>query len=344
MDMLPESIAIVGGGYIAAEYGHFFSSMGSHVTIVGRNKQFLPYEEIEISSLAKIELGNHMTIITNKEVIEVRDSISRRKNATSGDDPNGKKSSDDISHEQKERILLIARDMTTGERMTITAEEVLIAAGRGPNTDILHTERAGIKTDEDGWIAVNEYLEASQPNVWALGDANGVYPFKHKANYEAGLVFSNAVLKRDEKKKVKKDYHAVPHGVFTYPEIASVGLGEREALADFGENNILLGIARYEDTAKGIAMGIKNCFVKVIVKANDLELIGAHVIGPQATVLIQEIVNIMYTQKERSVKPILSAMHIHPALSEVVQRSISSLMPPQQYHHLITDHYGLSNE
>ena len=344
MDMLPESIAIVGGGYIAAEYGHFFSSMGSHVTIVGRNKQFLPYEEIEISSLAKIELGNHMTIITNKEVIEVRDSISRRKNATSGDDPNGKKSSDDISHEQKERILLIARDMTTGERMTITAEEVLIAAGRGPNTDILHPERAGIKTDEDGWIAVNEYLEASQPNVWALGDANGVYPFKHKANYEAELVFSNAVLKRDEKKKVKKDYHAVPHGVFTYPEIASVGLGEREALADFGENNILLGIARYEDTAKGIAMGIKNCFVKVIVKANDLELIGAHVIGPQATVLIQEIVNIMYTQKERSVKPILSAMHIHPALSEVVQRSVSSLMPPQQYHHLITDHYGLSNE
>ena len=343
MDRLPESIAIVGGGYIAAEYGHFFSSMGSHVTIIGRNKQFLPYEETEISSLAKLKLRNHMTIITNSEVIEVS-SLTRWKHADDDDDANSKRSSDKTSHEQKERRLLIARDMTNGERMTITAEEVLIAAGRGANTDMLHPERASIKTDENGWIVVNEYLETSQPNVWAFGDANGVYPFKHKANYEAELVYYNAVLKKDEKKKVKKDYHAVPHGVFTYPEIAAVGLGEREALANYGENNIVLGIARYEDTAKGIAMGIKDCFVKVIVKADDLELIGAHIIGPHASVLIQEIVNIMYTQHERTMKPILSAMHIHPALSEVVQRSVSSLMPSQQYHHLITEHYGLSSE
>jgi mycothione reductase len=327
MDRLPESIAIVGGGYIAAEYGHFFSSMGSHVTIIGRNKQFLPYEETEISSLAKLKLRNHMTIITNSEVIEVS-SLTRCKHADDDDDANSKRSSDKTSHEQKERRLLIARDMTNGERMTITAEEVLIAAGRGANTDMLHPERASIKTDENGWIVVNEYLETSQPNVWAFGDANGVYPFKHKANYEAELVY----------------YNAVPHGVFTYPEIAAVGLGEREALANYGENNIVLGIARYEDTAKGIAMGIKDCFVKVIVKADDLELIGAHIIGPHASVLIQEIVNIMYTQHERTMKPILSAMHIHPALSEVVQRSVSSLMPSQQYHHLITEHYGLSSE
>jgi dihydrolipoamide dehydrogenase len=341
-------LAIVGGGYIAAEYGHFFSSMGSHVTIVGRNKQFLPYEETEVSSLAKLELGNYMTIITNSEVIEASSSITRRKDATANDDDddddaNSKKSSDKPSHEQRERTLLIARDMTNGERMTIKAEEVLIAAGRGPNADILHPERAGIRTDENGWIAVNEYLEASQPNVWAFGDANGVYPFKHKANYEAGLVSYNAVLKKDEKNKVKKDYHAVPHGIFTYPEIAAVGLREREALVKYGENNILLGIARYEDTAKGIAMGLKNFFVKVIVKADDLELIGAHIIGPHSTVLIQEIVNIMYTQHERTMKPILSAMHIHPSLSEVVQRSVSSLMPPQHYHHLVTEHYGLSS-
>src|SRR5215213_3617523 len=145
MDRLPESIAIVGGGYIAAEYGHFFSSMGSHVTIVGRNKQFLPYEESEISSLAKLDLGNYMTIITNSEVIEVSSGITRRKDANDDDDDNSKKSSDNTSHEQKERSVLIARDMTNGERMTITAEEVLIAAGRGPNTDVLHPERAGIK-------------------------------------------------------------------------------------------------------------------------------------------------------------------------------------------------------
>jgi mycothione reductase len=343
MDRLPESIAIVGGGYIAAEYGHFFSSMGSHVTIVGRNKQFLPYEETEISALAKRELSRHMTIITNSEVIEVSSSITGPR-ADDDKNANSKRSSDKMSHEQKERKLLIARDMTSGERMTITAEEILIAAGRGPNTDILHPEKAGIRTDENGWIVVNEYLETSQPNVWAFGDANGVYPFKHKANYEAELVYHNAVFRKEkEDKKVTKDYHAVPHAVFTYPEIAAVGLGEREALAKYGKNNVLLGIARYEDTAKGVAMGIKDYFVKVIVKAADLEIIGAHIIGPYASVLIQEIINIMCTEHERTVKPILSAMHIHPALSEVVQRSVSSLMPSQHYHHLIAEHYGLSS-
>src|SRR5829696_7223871 len=245
--------------------------------LAGTNNSLL-MRRAKITSLAKLDLGNYMTIITNSEVIEVSSGITRRKAATDDDD-NSKKSSDNTSHEQKERSVLIARDMTNGERMTITAEEVLIAAGRGPNTDVLHPERAGIKTDENGWIAVNEYLEASQPNVWAFGDANGVYPFKHKANYEAGLVSYNAVLKKDEKRKVKKDYHAVPHGIFTYPEIAAVGLGEREALAKYGENNILFGIARYEDTAKGIAMGLKDYFVKVIVKAEGLEVLGAHIIG-----------------------------------------------------------------
>jgi mycothione reductase len=330
MDSLPESIAIVGGGYIAAEYGHFFSSMGSKVTIVGRNKQFLPEEEPEISALAKRELRRHMTIITNNEVIEV-----------SQEAPVSNNNKDKKKHRKKN---LTIQDRSMGKTRTITAQEVLIAAGRGPNTDILHPERAGIKTDENGWIAVNEYLETSQPNVWAFGDANGVYPFKHKANYEAEAVYHNALFRKEQEKKVKKDYHAVPHAVFTYPEVAAVGLGEREALTKYGENNILIGIARYEDTAKGIAMGIKDHFAKVIVKADDLEIVGAHIIGPYASVIIQEIINIMYTQHERTVKPILKAMHIHPALSEVVQRSVSSLMPPQQYRHLIVEHYGLSSE
>jgi mycothione reductase len=343
LNQVPESIAIVGGGYIAAEYGHFFSSMGSKVTIVGKNKQFLPEEEPEISALAKRDLRKHMEIITNYEVIEVKEQEG-------GPDSSSNKE-DSLKEEErkKKKKNLTIQDQSTGERKTIKAQEVLIAAGRGSNSNILRPERAGIKTDENGWIVVDEYLETSQPNIWAFGDANGVYPFKHKANYESQLVYNNAVLRSEgkkKKKKVKKDYHAVPHAVFTYPEIAAVGLGEREALDKYGENNILIGIARYQDTAKGIAMGIKDHFLKVIAKAeeDDLEIIGAHIIGPHASILIQEITNIMNTQYERTVKPILSAMHIHPSLSEVVQRSVSSFMPPKQYHHIISEHYGLSSE
>jgi len=308
MQRLPESMAIVGGGYIAAEYGHFFSAMGSKVTIIGRNPQFLKQEEPEVSALAKRELEKHMTILTNHEVREVeRASDGKRR--------------------------LIAVDRQSREEVPITADEVLVATGRGANSDILHPGEAGIETDKSGWIIVDEYLETSQPNVWAFGDANGRYLFKHVANYESRVVYYNAVLG----KKVKVDYHAIPHAVFTYPEIGSVGLGEKKAVENYGEENVLIGMHRYEDTAKGEAMGVKDYFVKVIVEKGPMKILGAHIIGPHASVLIQEIINLMYTN-ERSVAPIVNGMHIHPALNEVVERAFRSLVSPRQYHHLIEHH------
>ena len=300
---LPKSIAIVGGGYIAAEYGHFLSAMGSRVTIIGRNPQFLPQEEPEVSALAKEELGKHMTVLTNHEVVQA------------GKAAGGKKK-------------LVAVDRETGQKIPIVANEIMIATGRGPGTDILRPERAGIKTDARGWIVVDEYLQTTSPNVWAFGDANGRYLFKHKANYDSEIVYYNAVLG----KKIPLDYHAVPHAVFTDPEIASVGLKEKEALERFGSDKIMVGFKRYEDTAKGEAMAVKNYFVKVILEKDSFRILGAHIIGPEASVLIQEIINLMYTP-EQSARPLMTAMHIHPALSEVVQRAFGSLMTTEEYHH-----------
>jgi len=156
------------------------------------------------------------------------------------------------------------------------------------------------------------------------------------ANYESLVVYYNAILKR----RVKVDYHAIPHVVFAYPEIASVGLREKEAIEKYGKGKVLIGIKRYQDTAKGEAMGVKDYFVKVIVEKGTMKIIGAHIIGPYASVLIQEIINLMYTPKQ-SAEPIIYGMHIHPALSEVVERAFGSLMTPEQYHHLIEHHYGL---
>jgi len=276
--------------------------MGSKVTIIGRNPQFLPQEEPEVSALAKRELSKHMTILTNHEVM------------TAQNGPGGKS--------------LLAVDRKTGEKRTITAKEVMIASGRGPTTDILHPNKGGIKTDEKGWVLVNEFLETSLPNVWAFGDAHGKYLFKHVGNYESRIVFYNAILKR----KIPVDYHAVPHAVFTYPEVAAVGLRETEAIQRYGSGNVLIGFERYQDTAKGEAMAVKDYFVKVIVEKDQLRILGAHIIGPSASVLIQEIINLMYTP-EQSARPLLDAMHIHPALSEVVDRAFQSLRTPEQYHH-----------
>jgi dihydrolipoamide dehydrogenase len=298
---LPASVAIVGGGYIAAEYGHFLSSMGSRVTIVGRNQRFLPEEEPEISELAKKELGKRIKILTNHVVKKsVRLEGSKR---------------------------LIALDRNTGSEVTIEAEEIMIAAGRGPLTDILRPERAGIKVTKNGWIEVNEYLETSQPNIWSFGDADGKYLFRHVANYESEVAYYNAILNR----RVAVDYHAIPHAVFTYPEIASVGLGEMEAMEKVGRDNVLVGFCKYKDTAKGEAMNAKDYFVKVIVDGSSASILGAHIIGPWASILIQEIVNVMYTDS-MSADIIDRAIHIHPAMSEVVQRAFGSLMPVEHYH------------
>ncbi|MBN1328406.1 MAG: dihydrolipoyl dehydrogenase [Candidatus Heimdallarchaeota archaeon] len=306
---LPKSICIIGGGYIAAEYGHFFATMGSKVTIIGRNTQFLPQEEPEVANLAKKELGKEMDIITNAEVREVT-------NLTDG----------------KKRTIALNRE--TRDKIVVEANEILIAVGRSSNSDILHPNKSGIRTDEEGWIVVNELLETTKPNIWAFGDANGNHLFKHVANYESRIVYYNAF----QKQNLKVDYHAIPHAVFTEPEIASVGMLEAEAIKKFSKAKILIGFQRFENTAKGTAMELKDFFVKIIVHKETMEILGAHIIGPQASVLIQEIINLMYTT-EQSIVPIMMGIHIHPALSEVVERAGSNLMSVDEYHHLL-NHYS----
>jgi mycothione reductase len=314
MTRMPETLAIIGGGYIAAEYGHFFSAMGSKVTVIGRNPQFIPEVEPEISTLVERELQTHLRIVTNHEVQEMENT------------PDGRKK-------------VVAVNRTTGMREEVIAEEIVVAAGRASNSDILHPERGGVKVDGRGWIIIDEHMEASQPNVWVIGDADGKYPFKHVANHESQIVYHNAILRR----KLEVDYHAVPYAVFTDPEIAGVGLGEKEATERYGKENLLIGFQRYEDTAKGQAMGLKDCFVKAIVESKTLKILGAHIIGPCASILIQEIINLMYS-RDQTALPIIYAMHIHPALNEVVHRAFTNFMPVDEYHHILEHVYNATPE
>jgi mycothione reductase len=302
---LPKSVAIIGGGYIAAELGHFLAAMGSRVTIIGRNPQFIPEEEPEVSEVLRRELGRHMTILTNTEVREARTSRGLKR--------------------------LMASDRKTGKMEEIPAEEILVAAGRGPTSGFLHPDRGGVETDEHGWIKVDEYLQTSKPGVWGMGDADGRFMFKHVANYESEVVYYNAVLKQ----KVKVDYHAVPHAVFTYPEAAGVGMKETEAVEKFGKEGVLIGFYKYEDTAKGEAMAAKEYFVKVILEKKTERIVGAHIAGPYASMLIQELVNAMYTG-DQGPRDLRRSMYIHPALNEVVQRALDSVYEVEEYHHMLS--------
>lgn len=298
----PSRLLIVGGGYIAAEFGHFFSAVGSTVTVIGRNAKFLPDEDPDVSALAAVELRKRLDLRTNQEAIRAT--------------------------QRGAEIELTTRDRSTGNESTVRGDLLLIAAGRTSNGNVLKPEAGGIETHGDGWIRVNDYLETNQPGIWAFGDCIGRYQFKHSANYESGIVFQNALFGG----RVVPDYHSVPHAVFTDPEIAGVGMTEPEARAAYPVNDLLVGRYRYEDTAKGQALNVQDMFVKVIAHAGTRKILGAHIIGPQASVLVQEIVNVMNVPGG-TFDAVTSHMHIHPALSEVVERAVGALRPVEATPH-----------
>ena len=289
----PKSIIIVGGGYIGMEYGHFFSAIGTKTTVIHRADRVLPEEEPEISDLLKNEIGKRMEIYTDYEALEVKQEGSMK--------------------------TIVARNRLDGTQKELTAEALMIAAGRVSNADLLKPEKTGVKLDEHGFIVVNEFLETNKKHIYAFGDAIGKQMFRHAANREAGLVWHNA--NHDHKEAM--DFFATPHAVFTHPQIAAVGLKEQESKQHY---NILVGVAFYRDTAMGAAMGNPEGFVKVIVEKETAKILGAHIIGPEASALIQEITNAMATGNG-DYEPIARGMHIHPALNEVVQNAFGNLQP-----------------
>ena len=147
--------------------------------------------------------------------------------------------------------LITIKHVETGEEREVKAEEILVATGRKSNADSLKVDKTGVEVDKQGWIKTNEFLETTQKNIWCIGDANGLYQFRHKANYEAEICASNIV--GDEHQKRSVDYSAVPWAIFTYPQIGHVGMTEAEAIQKGYE--IFVAIKNYSSVAKGFAMG-----------------------------------------------------------------------------------------
>jgi len=182
-------------------------------------------------------------------------------------------------------------------------------------------QNAGIETDERGYIKVTPQLETNKEKVWAFGDAIGKYMYKHVANAEADLAWHNS----SHGHAGAMDYSAVPHAVFCWPQVASVGLTEREAKK---EHAILVGGSSYMNVAKGEAMLEKDGFAKVVMEQKTDKVLGFHIVGPQASILIQEVVSMMELTTGEAGN-LFQGMHIHPALSELVLRTFSHLREPE---------------
>ncbi|MDV3125223.1 mycothione reductase [Mycobacterium sp. 21AC1] len=293
---LPEHLVIVGGGFVAAEFAHVFSALGVRVTIVVRGSGLLTHCDETIchrfSDLAteKWDLRTHENVIGSH-----------------------------VSGEYGETVVL---ELDDGK--TLDADMLLVATGRIPNGDLLDAELAGVEVDEDGRVIVDEYQRTTAPGVFALGDVSSDYQLKHVANHESRVVRENLLRDWDDATAlVRSDHRFVPSAVFTEPQIATVGLTEAQAREE--GYDIVTKIQDYGDTAYGWAMEDTTGIAKLIGDRATGKILGAHIMGYQASSLIQPLIQAM--SLGQTAKEVARGQYwIHPALSEVIENALLGLV------------------
>ncbi|MEJ5292760.1 MAG: dihydrolipoyl dehydrogenase [Candidatus Methanosuratincola sp.] len=285
----PKTLTIIGGGYIAAELAHFFGSLGTEINIIHRKELLLNNEDEEVARAYTEIASRKYNVFTQSEPIRVK--------------------REDGTYE------VTVNDLKASSMVRIRSDQLLVAAGRVPNSDLLDLDKTGVQVDQKGYIKVNEYLETTAPGIFALGDIIGKYQFKHAANLEAEYALQN-ILSPEERAPV--DYTAMPHAIFTSPQIASVGSTEQELRSRGTE--YIVAKWRYIDSGMGKAIEDHHGFVKFLYGKESLKILGCHIMGTDAATLIHEVIVAMKGGRGDAFS-IIDPVHIHPALSEVVQRA-----------------------
>lgn len=286
LDRQPFSLLIVGGGYIGAEMAHFFGSLGTHITITDHGEALIKRQDDDVAQAFT-------------RVYERRFDVLLR-TLVKG-----------VGQENNHVAVQLEVD---GRPRTIRVDTVLIASGRRPNSDRLNVAAAGIDVDDRGRVLTDDGMETNVPGIFALGDLASRHPLKHIANAEARAIADQLVsgVKRP------MEYDGVPNAVFSSPQVASAGLTERDALQQ-GLSH-MTARRQYADTAYGWAMEDSESFVKLIADQGSRHLLGAHIMGAHASLLIQPLVQGM--KYGQTIDEMARTIYIHPALTEVVEQAL----------------------
>jgi mycothione reductase len=324
----PKVLTIIGGGYIACELAHFFGALGTKINIVQRRDVLIPSEDEEISQRFTEIFSKKYNVYLGCEAEFV--SKKHRNNGGGGGnaaDSDATAINHDDDNDGGSIFHVLVKD-SHGKSIELLSDQLLIAAGRIPNSDTLDLEKTGVKLTKKGFIITDRYLETSAKGIFALGDAIGRYLFKHNANHEAQYAYNN-IMHPD--RKIPVNYAAMPHAIFSSPQVAGVGFTEQELKEegikqqDKNKNNSIdyvKSVYPYINTAMGRALEDKDGFVKFLVHKKNRKILGCHIIGSQASILIHEVLVAMKSNEGLdTIDNITRAVHIHPALSEVVLRA-----------------------
>ena len=282
----PFSLLILGGGYIGVEMAHFFGSLGTHITVTDHGGALIKRQDDDIAQAFT-------------RIFERRYDVLLRAHVTS------------VSSEDAHIVVQLEVD---GRPRTIRVDTVLVASGRRPNSDRLNVAAAGIEVDDRGRVLTDDGMETNVPGIFAFGDLASRHPLKHIANAEARAIAEHLV--GGTKRPV--DYDGVPNAVFSSPQVASAGLTERDARRQ--GRAYMAARRQYADTAYGWAMEDSDGFVKLVADPDSRLLLGAHIMGAHASLLIQPLVQGM--KYGQTIDEMARTIYIHPALTEVVEQAL----------------------
>ena len=284
LQALPRHLLVLGGGPIGVEMAQAFARLGSRVTLIERESHLLAHEDPELTALLTDAMRDEgIDVLTGSQAVSV-----------SGNE----------SH-----VSLILDD-----GQTITGDRLLVASGRRPNVDGLALDAAGVVFDERG-IHVDRRMRTSRRHIYALGDVTGPYPFTHMAEYQAGIVISNAVFRFPK----KADYRVVPWVTYTDPELARVGITEQQARAQGLDVEVLR--FDFADVDRAIVESATRGRYKLVVRKG--RVLGASILGPHAGELIHEIALAMQTRA--TIGDISATIHAYPTLAQAHRRVVNTL-------------------
>lgn len=282
---LPNSVVIVGAGPIGMEFAHIWSTYGAKITVVEMLPRVLPLEDEEVSrEVERAFKRRKVDIMTSTRVEKIETT------------PNG------------------VRLQVSGEKGTLTleAERVLVAIGVQPNSENLGLERVGVRV-ERGYIAVDDQMRTNVPGIYAIGDVTGKLALAHVASAQ-GIVAAETIA---GVKTVRLDYEGMPRCTYCQPQVASLGITEAQA-RERG-HQVKVGQFPFRANGKALGLGDYDGFVKIVADANSGEILGAHMVGPEVTELLPELV--LARTWELTPEEIARAVHAHPTLSEALMEA-----------------------